>query len=82
MLGRLKMTVPLSIEKFKKHAELIFNSRTWKFKVSGGLFGPKYAADRFSRSAWSVVREADDRARRGEKWKLNTFAAPWDNCKT
>jgi hypothetical protein len=83
MLGRLKMTVPVSIEKFERHTRKVFHRRTWRFMASAGLFGPKYAADRISRSAWSIVKEVvDDGAERDERWKLNTFAAPTDHCKT
>ena len=81
MLGRLRMHIDQCITSYEIYANNIFGHPRRFSSLLALRDRTKYGRKMFERASKKVVDDfGQDRDNR--KWKINTFAAPQDHCRT
>ena len=83
MLGRLKMDIDECLSNFERYADEIFgHPRMFNSLTLGSITNrTKYGRRILEKASRRVVKDFGQ-SPDGRVWKINTFAAPQDQCRT
>ncbi|KAI1126751.1 acyl transferase/acyl hydrolase/lysophospholipase [Nemania abortiva] len=86
MLGRLKMTLKDSMDKFREHSSEIFRHPRLPHRIFGTfsafiLGSPRYSEKRIVDATQTVVEEFDP-SPDSKKWRRDIYSSPGDRCRT